>query len=95
MAFLGFCPELLCPFGGILRQALTTAVIYSPLVEYHGTTAKFGPLAKSETCTPVRGLLDKIFTHLIFIQSGADGDVCWLLLLLLLKLVLLLLKLMW
>ena len=35
---------------------------------------KFGPLAKSETCTLMRGLLDKFLNHLSSVGSEAHVD---------------------
>ena len=60
--------------GGSLRQASSTEVIYCPLGEYSVTTAKFWPLANSETCVSVSDLLDKFFTHLALVRSGAHVD---------------------
>ena len=57
-----------------LRQAFSTALIYSPLGGYHSITAKFEPLARSETCALVRGLLDKFFTNLVWFRVDVYGD---------------------
>ena len=52
-------------------------MIYSPLAEYIGTTAKIGPLTKGEIWDSVRYLEDKFLTHLIFfvIQDSVTGRV--------------------
>ena len=39
-------------------------VIYSKLGGCLGHTAKLGPLARTDHCTGVKGLLDKLMTHL-------------------------------
>ena len=39
------------------------AVMYSKLGGYFGETAKFGPLARTDLCALVKGLLDKLMTH--------------------------------
>ena len=40
------------------------AVMYSKLVGCLGETTKLGPLARTDLCTWVKGLLDKLITHL-------------------------------
>ena len=39
------------------------AVMYSKLGGFLGDTAKWGPLARTDLCAWVRGLLDKLMTH--------------------------------
>ena len=57
-------------FGGNWRCASSTAMIYSHLGGYLGTTAKLGHLAKSEICSSVSSLDDKFMTHLTLMSSG-------------------------
>ena len=38
--------------------------MYSKLGGCLGETAKLGPLARTDLCTCVKGLLDKLMTHL-------------------------------
>ena len=38
-------------------------VIYYKLGGYFGETAKLGPLASTDLCALVKGLLDKLITH--------------------------------
>ena len=73
LSALIFCADL----ERSLKQAYSDIVMYSPLGEYSGTTTKFGPLAKRETCASVHGLLDKFFIHLALFGSepGVDSDV--------------------
>ena len=40
------------------------AVMYSKLGGCLGVTAKLGPLARTDLCTGVKGLLDRLMTHL-------------------------------
>ena len=40
------------------------AVMYSKLGRCLGETTKLGPSAKTDLCTLVKGLLDKLMTHL-------------------------------
>ena len=40
------------------------AVIYSKLGGCLGVTAKLGPLARTDLCTGVKGLLERLMTHL-------------------------------
>ena len=40
------------------------AVMYSKLGGCLEVTAKFGPLARTDLCAWVKGLLDKLMTHL-------------------------------
>ena len=40
------------------------AVMYCKLGECLGETAKSGPLARTDLCACVKGLLDKLMTHL-------------------------------
>ena len=47
-----------------LVHADSMAVMYSKLGGCLGETAKLGPLARTEPCTCVKGLLDKLMTHL-------------------------------
>ena len=39
------------------------AVMYSKLGGCFGKTAKLGPLARTDLCALVKGLLDKLMTH--------------------------------
>ena len=57
------------------------AVIYSKLGGCFGETAKLGPLARTDLCAWVKGLLDKLITHL---GSGSSLEEPWGLLCLLL-----------
>ena len=47
-----------------LVQAASMAVIYSKLGGCLGVTAKLGPLARTDLCTGVKGLLERLMTHL-------------------------------
>ena len=47
-----------------LVQAASMAVMYSKLGGCLGVTAKLGPLARTDLCTGVKGLLDRLMTHL-------------------------------
>ena len=40
------------------------AVIYSKLGGYLGITAKLGPFARTDLCAVVKGLLERLMTHL-------------------------------
>ena len=40
------------------------AVIYSKLKRLPGVTAKLGPLARTDLCAGVKGLLERLMTHL-------------------------------
>ena len=40
------------------------AVMYSKLGGCLGVTAKLGPLARTDLCAGVKGLLDRLMTHL-------------------------------
>ena len=40
------------------------AVMYSKLGGCLGVTAKLGPLARTDLCTEVKGLLERLMTHL-------------------------------
>ena len=48
------------------------AVIYSKLGGCLGLTAKLGPLARTDLCAGVKGLLDRLMTHLGLGSSGED-----------------------
>ena len=48
------------------------AVIYSKLGGCIGDTAKLGPLARTDLCAGVKGLLDKFMTHLGLGSSMED-----------------------
>ena len=48
------------------------AVIYSKLGGYLGVTAKLGPLARTDLCAGVKGLLERLITHLGLGSSGED-----------------------
>ena len=63
--------------GGSLRQANSTAVIYSPLEEYRWHSKKFGTPAKSAICDSVSSLLEKFFTYLALVvsEAGMDGHI--------------------
>ena len=47
-----------------LVQAASMAVIYSKLGGCLGVTAKLGPLARTDLCAGVKGLLERLMTHL-------------------------------
>ena len=47
-----------------LVQAASMAVMYSKLGGCLGVTAKLGPLARTDLCAGVKGLLDRLMTHL-------------------------------
>ena len=47
-----------------LVQTASIAMIYSRLGGCQGVTAKLGPLASTDLCAWVKGLLDKLMTHL-------------------------------
>ena len=47
-----------------LVQAVSMAVIYSKLGGCLGETAKLGPLARTDLWAGIKGLLDKLMTHL-------------------------------
>ena len=47
-----------------LLQIDSTAVVHSVLGILEGARAKFGPLAKRDSCTLVRLVLDRFITHL-------------------------------
>ena len=46
------------------------AVIYSKLGGCLGDTAKLGPLARTDLCAGVKGLLERLMTHLGLGSSG-------------------------
>ena len=46
-----------------LVQAASMAVIYSKLGGCFGETTKLGPLASTDLCALVKGLLDRLITH--------------------------------
>ena len=48
------------------------AVMYSKLGGYLGDTAKLGPLARTDLCAGVKGLLDRLMTHFGLGSSGED-----------------------
>ena len=48
------------------------AVMYSKLGGCLGDTAKLGPLAKTDMCAGVKGLLDRLMTHFGLGSSGGD-----------------------
>ena len=48
------------------------AVIYSKLGGCLGDTAKLGPLARTDLCAGVKGLLDRLMTHFGLGSSGED-----------------------
>ena len=48
------------------------AVIYSKLGGYLGDTTKLGPLAKTDLCAGVKGLLDRLMTYLGLGSSRED-----------------------
>ena len=54
------------------------AVMYSKLGRCLGETTKFGPLARTDLCTGVKGLVDKLMTHL---GLGSSMEEPWRLLL--------------
>ena len=47
-----------------LVQAASMAVMYSKLGGCLGVTAKLGPLARTDLCAEVKGLLERLMTHL-------------------------------
>ena len=48
------------------------AVIYSELGGCLGVTPKLGPLARTDLCAGVKGLLDRLMTNLGWGSSGED-----------------------
>ena len=48
------------------------AVMYSKFGGCLGDTAKLGPLARTDLCAGVKGLLDKLMTHFGLGLSGED-----------------------
>ena len=48
------------------------AVMYSKLGGCLGDTTKLGPLARTDLCAGVKGLLDKLMTHFGLGCSGED-----------------------
>ena len=48
------------------------AVMYSKLGGCLGDTAKLGPLARTDLCAGVKGLLDRLMTHFGFGSSEED-----------------------
>ena len=48
------------------------AVMYSKLGGCLGDTTKLGPLARTELCVLVKGLLDRLMTHLGLGSSEED-----------------------
>ena len=48
------------------------AVMYFQLGGFLGETAKLGPLARTDLCAWVRGLLDRLMTHLGLGSSKED-----------------------
>ena len=48
------------------------AVIYSKLGGCLGDTAKLGPLARTDLCAGVEGLLERLITHFVLGSSGED-----------------------
>ena len=55
-----------------LVQAASMAVIYSKLGSCLGDTAELGPLARTDLCAGVKGLLDRLMTHLGLGSSRED-----------------------
>ena len=47
-------------------------VIHSKLGGCLADTTKLGPLARTDLCAGVRGLLDRLMTHLGLASSGED-----------------------
>ena len=47
-------------------------VIYSKLGGCLGVTAKLGPVARTDLCAGVKGLLDRLMTHLGLGSPGED-----------------------
>ena len=62
-----------------LVQAASMAVIYSKLGGCLRLTTKLGPLARTDLCGGVKGLLDRLMTHLGLGSSGEDpwGSLLW------------------
>ena len=56
-----------------MEQASSTAVMYDSLGRYLGTMAKFGPLAHRDSCTDVRGVLERLMTHFCFVVVRIDA----------------------
>ena len=48
------------------------AVMYSKLGGCLGDTAKLGPLARTDLCAGVKGLVDRLMTHFGLGSSGED-----------------------
>ena len=61
-----------------LVQAASMAVMYSKLGGCLGVTAKLGPLARTDLCAGVKGLLERLMTHL---GLGSSLEEPWLVLL--------------
>ena len=62
-----------------LVQAASIAVIYSKFGGCLGVTAKLGPLASTDLCAGVKGLLDRLITHFGLGSSKGEeptGVVC-------------------
>ena len=50
-------------------QAASMAVMYSKLGGYLGVTTKLGPLARTDLWAVVKGLLERLMTHLVLGSS--------------------------
>ena len=61
-----------------LVQAASMAVMYSKLGGCLGVTAKLGPLARTDLCPGLKGLLERLMTHL---GLGSSLEEPWLVLL--------------
>ena len=48
------------------------AIIYSKLGGCLGVTTKLGPLARTDCCAGVKGLLERLMIHLWLGSSGED-----------------------
>ena len=55
-----------------LVHAASMAVMYSKLGGCLGDTTKLGPLARTDLCTGVKGLLDRLMTHFGLGSSKED-----------------------
>ena len=58
-----------------LVQAASIALIYSKLGGCLGVTAKLGPLASTDLCAGVKGLLERLITH-FGLGSSKEEDPC-------------------
>ena len=48
-----------------MEEACSTAVMYASMQGYLGVIAKLGPFWRSDNCSVVRGVFDRLITHLL------------------------------